>query len=127
MATDLAQFWRAQVQQHLGMQYRPSVHETVRLDAQTESKRYTAAQVKWAVVQYVQQTHMPSITDFLDYLDESGESLPDNLVCAAFLSGSPLVADMAEKLETLRSAWFPNANTEYEIAELEAQLKGALT
>src|SRR3990167_320161 len=80
--------------------------------------------MRYAIQQYAKEMPSPSVKDFESWL--AGQELPDEAVCAAYLTEDPEIVRMAEKLETLRGAWFPSAETEDEIHELESRLKGLL-
>ena len=79
---------------------------------------------RYAIREYSREMPSPSLKDFESWL--VGQELPDEVVCAAYLTEDPEIVRMAERLETLRGAWFPTPETVEEIGELERRLKGLL-
>jgi len=79
----------------------------------------------WAIQCYAQEAVLPRIRDFEEWL--SGQKdFPDAPVCAAYLSGDPEIVALADSLETLRAAWFPEEDTARAIKDLEGRLKGLI-
>ena len=89
-----------------------------------EELGYAEWQVVWAIRQYMEDTPVPMVAEFLAYLDKV--ELPKALVAQALCSDEPMVVGMAEQLRVLQAAWQPTAATQQAIEELEAELKALL-
>lgn len=81
----------------------------------------------YALREYLAESAFPNVLDFLDWAGKVKETLPDDLVCAAYLDGDPSLVAMADDLETLRGAWFPDEADKERQALLEQRLRRALT
>jgi hypothetical protein len=79
---------------------------------------------RYGIREYARQMPSPSVRDFESWL--AAQELPDEVVCAAYLTEDPEIVKMAEKLETLRGAWFPTPDIADDIYELEKRLRGLL-
>jgi len=79
----------------------------------------------WAIQCYSQEAVLPRMRDFEEWLGGQ-KDFPDAPVCAAYLSGDPEIVALADRLETLRAAWFPEEGTAKEIKDLEIRLKGLI-
>ncbi len=77
-------------------------------------------QLGWAMERYAKTTPYPNRRDFSDWLGR--QELPEEVVCAAYLSGEPALIRIADTIETLQGAWFPGPETEEEIQELRERL-----
>jgi len=78
-----------------------------------------------ALACYLAESAFPNVLDFLEWTKVM--TFPDDLVCAAYLDGDPSLVAMADDLETLRGAWFPDEADKERIALLEQRLRRALT
>ena len=81
----------------------------------------------YALREYLAESAFPNVLDFLDWAGKVKETLPDDLVCSAYLDGDPSLVAMADDLETLRGAWFPDEQDKERLALLEQRLRRALT
>lgn len=84
-------------------------------------------QIKWGLREYRQQTPYLSGDDFVEWMRRSKPSIPDRWIAKARLINDPTINGLVEELETLRGAWFPDADTLKEIEALEERLQGALS
>ena len=80
----------------------------------------------YALREYLAESAFPNVLDFLDWAGKVKETLPDDLVCAAYLDGDPSLVAMADDLETLRGAWFPDEQDKERIFAMEQKLRRAL-
>ncbi len=78
----------------------------------------------WAMQLYAKETVYPNLPDFEEWLGR--QELPEELVCAAYLSEEPEIVKLADQLETLQGAWFPSPDTEIEIEDIKRRLGVAL-
>lgn len=83
------------------------------------------ARLLWGLRSYAEEASLPNLRDFEDWLKQQ-KDLPDEVVCTAYLLGDPEITTLADRLETLRAAWFPSEETAREIQELEERLKGLM-
>ena len=78
-----------------------------------------------ALACYLAESAFPNVYDFLEWAKQ--QTFPDDLVCSAYLDGDPALVAMADDLETLRGAWFPDEGDKERLALLEQRLRRALT
>jgi len=83
-------------------------------------------QLRWLIRNYKGQAIFPSVVDFCEYAKSLIDDVPEELSCAAFLSGNGQLAALAYELETLCGAWSPDEWTENRIEELRSQLREVL-
>jgi len=87
-------------------------------------ENYGKHQAKWAIYCYSEETIYPTVPDITDWL--SGQQLPAEVVCAAYLSEEPEVIRLADQLETLAGAWFPDEDSKGQEEELRRKLQKVL-
>jgi len=92
---------------------------------------YGEYQAKWIICRYDLEDPLPTISKFSEWLSKnfSGdlpENLPEELSCAAYLTEEPEVIRLADQLETLEGAWFPDESTIEQVKELRRKLTEAL-
>lgn len=85
---------------------------------------YGKHQAKWAIYCYSEETIYPSVFDITDWL--AGQELPEEVVCAAYLSEEPGIVRLADQLETLVGAWFPDEDSREQEEELRRKLRKVL-
>lgn len=95
-----------------------SVHRRGELD-DLEAK-HGLHQLIWAMNGYAKTTPYPNLRDLADWIGR--QELPEEVVCAAYLSGEPSIVRLADELETMLGAWFPEADDEEEIQRLRERL-----
>ncbi len=81
-------------------------------------------QLVWGMQLYAKETLYPNLADFEDWLGR--QELPDEIVCAAYLSEEPEIIRLADHLETLQGAWFPDPDTQSLIEDVKRKLGAAL-
>ncbi len=81
-------------------------------------------QLSWAMGRYTKDTLYPNLPDFEEWLGK--QELPEDLVCAAYLTEEPEIVKLADDLETLLGAWFPGTEEEEQIEELRRRLGAVL-
>ncbi len=77
-------------------------------------------QLVWAMGRYTKDTLYPNLADFEEWLGK--QELPEDLICAAYLTEEPEIVKLADDLETLLGAWFPGPEEEEQIEELRRRL-----
>lgn len=87
-------------------------------------EKYEKHQAKWAIRCYGEDTVYPNISDFADWL--RGQQLPEEIICAAYLTEEPEVLRLADQLETLAGAWFPDDDSKEQEEELRRKLRKVL-
>ena len=97
---------------------------TTELRRVDELEKFSNHQFVWAMQLYAKETVYPNLPDFEDWMKR--ETVPEELVCAAYLSEEPEIVKLADQLETLQGAWFPNPDTEMEIEDIKRRLGAAL-
>ncbi|KKL28212.1 hypothetical protein LCGC14_2377410 [marine sediment metagenome] len=97
---------------------------TTELRRVEELEKFSNHQLVWAMQLYAKETVYPNLPDFEDWMKR--ETVPEELVCAAYLSEAPEIIKLADQLETLQGAWFPSPDTEMEIEEIKRRLGVAL-
>jgi hypothetical protein len=120
---ELVAFWKAR------SSGRPDTR-SLRQDAAdlvvTASVGLTDWQLQWLIVEYMKTTAFPTAQDFCAYARETRESVPEDLVCGAHLSGHPQVIALADELETLRAAWFEDERAQARAENIARTLKEVL-
>ncbi len=81
-------------------------------------------QLVWGMQLYAKETNYPNLPDFEEWLGR--QELPEEIVCAAYLSEEPEIVKLADHLETLQGAWFPDPDTEIEIEEIKRRIWAVL-
>lgn len=81
-------------------------------------------QLVWAMKQYAATTLYPNLRDLEEWV--ARQELPEEVVCAAYLTEEPEFVRLADDLETLLGAWFPSPEIEERIEELRKRLWSAL-
>lgn len=117
---DALSFWCALVRSKTSSLAQPSVWEADAL--KQASAGLATSQVKLAMSRYIESAPFPFIRDFLDYLQGVRLALPSPGVSAALVSGEEALKEIADEIEILRGAWFPDEATKERIEALESRL-----
>lgn len=83
------------------------------------------AQAGYAIRQYGLKTEDPHLGDLAEWLTDN--QMPEEIVCAAYLTKLPEIVKLGSDLETLQAAWFPTKETKAQIEALDAKLRRALS
>lgn len=93
-----------------------------------DSLYLTEAQFHYLLLEYKKDTFFPNIRMFISWVEQRLRNLdvPEDLSCRAYLSKNPTFIAMAEDLETLAGAWYPDKETNEHCDALRASLREAL-
>lgn len=77
------------------------------------------------MLEYRKGVIFPNLKDFILYVELQlrNEAVPDSFSCRALLSGNSLLIQIAEDLEVLNGAWYPNETTKAKIDSLKEILR----
>lgn len=86
------------------------------------------AQYRWLLIQYQKYAPYPTLSGFIDFAEGElrEDVVPEHLVCVAYLSNKKHLIEMANDLESLIVAFFPNQKTHDEAEKLRKKLHEAL-
>lgn len=116
--------WRRLCRQH-GMEYRPRFADSEEFFQ--INKRWSDEQIFWLQREYFKSAIYTSVKDFVSWAVAIPEAaIPDTLLARAYNTDNPMVEEMADTVQELRSAWFPDLSTERRLEELEQALEAAL-
>ncbi len=118
--SDMGKIWYAK----LG---KPNRKLTFQHSEALERLQITEAQFRWSMNFYLTETAYPHLGSFIEFVEEllkRGE-IPESLICMAFLSDNSTLIQIAEDLNTLSGAWYPDEQTKQTLDELRASLQEA--
>ncbi len=89
---------------------------------QTLLEDFKPAQIRWSIDAYFKQTAIPSVKDFISYMDTDSYAVPHELVCAAYMSDDDKAKRLADMWQHLDDQWFPSAKDQAEKEQIQEQL-----
>ncbi len=89
----------------------------------------TDSQFYYLLKKYKRIAAYPKISMFVEFATNElrEDAVPEDVVCAAYLSGNKEWAQLANALVSLTSAWYPNKETAKEIVRVRSYLQGVLS
>ncbi len=103
-----------------GWRYHINNSDTKKFQALLEDFR--PAQVRWFMDGYFKQVAIPTVKDFMDYMDTDSDAVPHELVCAAYMSDDDKAKRLADMWQQLDDQWFPSAKDQAEKEQIQEQL-----
>ncbi len=77
-------------------------------------------QLVWAMNHYAKEMLYPNLPDFKEWLGK--QDLPEELICAGYLTEEPEIVKLADALNTLLGSWWPDPGTLEDVEELRRKL-----
>lgn len=118
--------WGQECQSQTGSAPQPRLREVETLAQIQDSYELSVAQVRLAMRRFLEQDPIARLGVFCSWLREAAVDLPSHYAALAYLNGAEAVTRLADELETLRGAWFPNDAISGRIREIEEELKAVL-